>query len=219
MLFFCLNDILKQKEGNKMASVVIHMAVAKRINQKLKRNESKLLLGSIAPDLSKLVGESKKYSHFLDDNNKVNLNKFLAKYKNYLGDDFVLGYYIHLYTDYLWFKYFITEIVDNNKIKKLDGTIVKLNGEMATLYIYNDYTNLNEKLVDKYNLDLNKLNNIKISNIITEIPLDKISLLLEQIKYINENIKRPKSFVFNIDNIDTFIKTSSELILTTLKNI
>lgn len=24
--------------------------------------------------------------------------------------DFVLGYYIHLYTDYLWFKYFMTEI-------------------------------------------------------------------------------------------------------------
>ncbi|MBQ9834205.1 MAG: zinc dependent phospholipase C family protein [Bacilli bacterium] len=202
-----------------MASSIIHMAVAKEMNKNLKKDESKLLLGSIAPDLSKLVGETKKYSHFLDDNNKVDLNKFLAKYKNYLDDDFVLGYYIHLYTDYLWFKYFITEIVNNDKIKKLDGTIVKLNGEMARLYIYNDYTNLNEKLVAQYNLDLNELNNIEVSNIISEIPLEKISLLLEQIKLINENINRPKTFVFNIDNINSFIQTSSELILASLKNI
>lgn len=202
-----------------MASSIIHMAVAKEMNKKLKKDESKLLLGSIAPDLSKLVGETKKYSHFLDDNNKVDLNKFLAKYQKYLNDDFVLGYYIHLYTDYLWFKYFITEIVDNDKIKKLDGTIVKLNGEMARLYIYNDYTNLNEKLVAQYNLDLNELNNIEVSNIINEIPLDKISLLLEQIKIINENINKPKNFCFNIENINNFIETSSELILATLKNI
>lgn len=202
-----------------MASSIIHMAVAKEMNKKLKKDESKLLLGSIAPDLSKLVGETKKYSHFLDDNNKVDLNKFLAKYQKYLNDDFVLGYYIHLYTDYLWFKYFITEIVDNDKIKKLDGTIVKLNGEMARLYIYNDYTNLNEKLVDQYNLDLNELNNIEVSNIINEIALDKISLLLEQIKIINENINKPKNFCFNIENINNFIETSSELILATLKNI
>ncbi|MBQ4583969.1 MAG: zinc dependent phospholipase C family protein [Bacilli bacterium] len=202
-----------------MASSIIHMAVAKEMNKNLKKDESKLLLGSIAPDLSKLVGETKKYSHFLDDNNKVDLNKFLAKYKNYLDDDFVLGYYIHLYTDYLWFKYFITEIDNNDKIKKLDGTIVKLNGEMARLYIYNDYTNLNEKLVDKYKLNLNELNNVEISSIINEIPLDRISLLLEQIKIINENINRPKTFVFNIDNINNFIKTSSELILASLKNI
>ena len=202
-----------------MASSIIHMAVAKEMNKKLKKDESKLLLGSIAPDLSKLIGETKKYSHFLDDNNKVDLNKFLAKYKNYLDDDFVLGYYIHLYTDYLWFKYFITEIDNNDKIKKLDGTIVKLNGEMARLYIYNDYTNLNEKLVDKYKLNLNELNNVEISSIINEIPLDRISLLLEQIKIINENINRPKTFVFNIDNINNFIKTSSELILASLKNI
>ena len=76
-----------------MASSVIHICVANEINKVLKRNDRKLLIGTIAPDISKLIGESKYYSHFLDDidNNIPNLEKFLNKYKYYLDDDFVLG--------------------------------------------------------------------------------------------------------------------------------
>ena len=95
-----------------MASVIIHMAVANEINKTLKRDNNKLLIGSIAPDISKHLGQSKLASHFLHDvNNDVpNINRFLNKYKNHLNDDFVLGYFIHLYTDYFWFKNFIPEI-------------------------------------------------------------------------------------------------------------
>ena len=39
-----------------MASAVIHLCVAKKVNEKLKMNERELLLGSIAPDISKQVG-------------------------------------------------------------------------------------------------------------------------------------------------------------------
>ena len=91
-----------------MASSMIHMAVAKELNDKLKRDSKSILIGSIAPDIAKLIGENKVRSHFEDrDDDIPNLNKFLSKYKVKLDDDFVLGYYIHLYTDYLWFKYFI----------------------------------------------------------------------------------------------------------------
>ena len=90
-----------------MASSVIHICIANEINKTINRDSKKLLIGTIAPDISKLLGETKFYSHFLDNvnNNIPNINKFLEKYSNYLNDDFVLGYYIHLYTDYLWFKY------------------------------------------------------------------------------------------------------------------
>jgi len=39
-------------------------------------------------------------------------------------------------------------------ISKLDGSIVKCNGNMLSLYIYNDYTNLNTRLLDEYNMNL-----------------------------------------------------------------
>ena len=200
-----------------MASAVIHLAVANEINKKLNRDKSQLLIGAIAPDISKFIGEDKTKSHFLKelDSNIPDIESFLKKYKNNLTDDFVMGYFIHLYTDYLWFKYFVSEFYDKPMITKLDGTIVKCSGNMLSLYVYNDYTNLNIKLIDKYNMDLKIFYNQlpKLSNIIEEIPMDKMGLLLSQMGIIIENSKEKKDYIFNIENVEKFIATSVELIL------
>ena len=93
-----------------MASAVIHICVANEINKVLRKDKKQILIGSIAPDLVKRLGMTKKESHFLDNGDDLpNLNRFLLKYFNNFDDDFVLGYYIHLYTDYLWFKYFVPD--------------------------------------------------------------------------------------------------------------
>ena len=42
-----------------MASSMIHIAVAHELNKKLKIDKQKLLIGTIAPDISKLIGENK----------------------------------------------------------------------------------------------------------------------------------------------------------------
>ncbi len=209
-----------------MASSIIHIAVAKEINKVIKRNQNKLLLGSVAPDISKLVGETKLYSHFLEsiDNDVPNIKKFLAKYKDNLNDDFVLGYFIHLYTDYFWFKFFIPEILDNdhNVIKKLNGDLVPLSGEMMIMYIYNDYTNLNIKLIKEYDIDLEFLyneDNKNIKSIIQEIPYDKLEILSNKIIEIVKSSYSYKFLVFNFENIEKFIKTSVELILGEIENI
>ena len=200
-----------------MASAVIHLAVANEINKKLNRDKSQLLIGAIAPDISKFIGEDKTKSHFLKelDSNIPDIESFLNKYKNCLTDDFVIGYFIHLYTDYLWFKYFVTEFYDKPMITKLDGTVVKCSGNMLSLYVYNDYTNLNIKLIDRYNMDLKIFYNQlpKLSNIIEEIPMDKMGLLLSQMGIIIENSKEKKDYIFNIENVEKFITTSVELIL------
>jgi hypothetical protein len=199
------------------------MAVASEINKKLKRNNDRLLIGSIAPDISKHIGETKLKSHFLDSNNTniPNMDKFLDKYKNNLDDDFVLGYYIHLYTDYLWFKYFMPEVYDKDMITKLDGTKVKCVGNMLSQYIYNDYTNLNVKVIDEYNLDLKIFYNEipEFDFIIEEIPMEKISLIINKAGEIIENSKEKKDYVFNIDNIKKFISTSVELIEANLREL
>ena len=128
-----------------MASSVIHICIANEINKTINRDSKKLLIGTIAPDISKLLGETKFYSHFLDNvnNNIPNINKFLEKYGNYLNDDFVLGYYIHLYTDYLWFKYFLPRFANGCYIFNLNGNIQKVSKKELIDYLYNDYTNLN----------------------------------------------------------------------------
>lgn len=206
-----------------MASAIIHMAVANEINKVTKRDNDRVLIGSIAPDISKHIGESKIGSHFLDsdDDSIPNINKFLDKYKDKMNDDFVLGYFIHLYTDLLWFKYFIPEVYENDMIKKLDGTSVKCVGNMLSIYIYNDYSNLNVKLLDEYDMNLQIFYNEppEFENIIQEIPMDKTKLIIDKMSIIIENSKVHKDFIFDIENIKKFISISVELILAELKEL
>jgi len=205
-----------------MASSIIHIAVANEINKVLKRDKTKILIGSIAPDISKIVGENRDISHFIEDGTVVpNMKNFLKKYYNYLYDDFVMGYYIHLYTDYLWSKYFLTEILHDNTIQKKDGTSVKICGNMAKFYIYNDYTNLNIQLIEKYHLDLEIFYEPlpKLKNIITEISMNKLNLLLDKAEIIIANTKKKKNFVFDIKDVSNFIDISTKLILASLEEI
>ena len=198
-----------------MASLIIHIAITNELNKKLKRDKSKILIGTIAPDISKLIGETRLYSHFKDNEETSipNIDKFLKKYKNYLNDDFVLGYYIHLYVDYLWFKYFIPEVTD--------GTKVKCTGNMISTYIYNDYTNLNIEVINRYNLDLKIFYNDipKFKNIIKEIPMDKIDLIVNQTGLIIMNSKKRKEMVINMEHIENFIDLSIKLITSNLRDI
>ena len=200
-----------------MASAVIHIAVAKEINKDLKMNEKELFLGTIAPDISKQLGESKVKSHFLL-NDKTDLpifDKFLDKYKNNLNNPFIMGYYIHLFTDYLWFKYFIPEITNSSDyINVLSGNKIKCTKEEIEKLIYNDYTNLNISLIEEYNLDLSLFyEDIEIPNIkFDEIPLDKLQVIVDQMGIIIENSKKEYTYSFNIDNVKQFIELCKKII-------
>ena len=198
-----------------MASAIIHIAEAKKVNEKLKMNEKELFLGTIAPDLSKHIGQDRKISHFLDDDRLPNLNLFLDKYNNSLNNPFVMGYYIHLFTDYLWFKYFLNEITNlNTSIKLLNGDTIKCSKEELNKLIYNDYTNLNILLIEEYNLDLSLFyEEIEIPKIkFTEIPLDKLQIIVDQMGIIIENSKIEKTYSFNLNNVKQFINTCTDLI-------
>lgn len=200
-----------------MASAVIHIAVAKEINKDLKMNEKELFLGTIAPDISKQLGESKVKSHFLlnDKTDLPILDKFLDKYKNNLNNPFIMGYYIHLFTDYLWFKYFIPEITNSSDyIKVLSGNKIKCTKEEIEKLIYNDYTNLNISLIEEYDLDLSLFyEDIEIPNIkFDEIPLDKLQVIVDQMGIIIENSKKEYTYSFNIDNVKQFIELCKKII-------
>jgi len=201
-----------------MASSIIHICVANEINKKLKKKQSDILIGSIAPDISKHLGKTKKESHFLDaiDEDLPNLDRFLKKYKNNLDNDFVLGYYIHLYTDYLWIKNFIPEFYNGEYIYKLDGTVEQISKDEKIYYIYNDYTNLNVLLIDEYNLDFKIFYNEipKFKNIIKEIPMDKLNVIVEKTGVFIKNAKENDTYyLFNKNIVTKFINFCVDIIL------
>ena len=60
-----------------MASSVIHMVVANEINKKLNRDPRKLLIGTIAPDISKLVGGKKSIFVQIISKENEKINAFI----------------------------------------------------------------------------------------------------------------------------------------------
>lgn len=192
-----------------MASAIIHLCVAKKVNEHLKMNEKELFLGSIAPDISKQIGESKDKSHFLNtkDSDVPNIFSFLEKYKDSLNKPFNMGYFIHLYTDKVWFAEFLKSKLYENCLKLIDGTAINVSYKEKLRLIYNDYTSLNVYLLDQYNLDLSLFYEslvIPDSNI-DEIPLDKLQVLLDQMGLIVMNSTKEKSYVFDEVAINEFI--------------
>lgn len=199
-----------------MASAIIHICVAKKIGEKFNINSTDFLLGSIAPDIAKIIGESKSKTHFIDIKENVpNINLFLSKYQKFLEHPFELGYFIHLYTDKLWYEDFIVDIFSDNSIKLKDGTILTGDNEFIRDIIYNDYTNMNIDLIDKFNLDL-KLFYEEINfdkSFIKEYPVSKIKLLVDKMGVIVANSNSNHTYSLDLGNIEKFINNSANIII------
>lgn len=206
-----------------MASAVIHLAVAEVLEPYLKiTNKKDYYLGSIAPDIAKQIGESKQKSHFLYNERKdvPNIKTFTDKYPNFYKNDFDLGYYIHLFTDKLWFDKFLNSLVQSNSVKLIDGTILNTTPEELRNLIYTDYTNLNIKIIEEYNMDLSLFYEEfqKPNTKIEEIPINKLNILIDKMGVIIENSKREKNYVFDIYLVKQFIEDTKERILQEIKD-
>ena len=196
-----------------MASAVIHLAVAKELEKDLNIKYKKdYYLGSIAPDLAKQIGETKDKSHFIINSPQdiPNINLFVNKYKKFKKNDFELGYFIHLYTDKLWYEDFIPNIESNNSIKLLDGTIMQTTPDQITHMIYSDYTNINIDLIENHNLDLSLFYEEfkKPKTKIDEIPIDKLNILINKMGIIIENSKRERTYTFDTYIVEKFINNA-----------
>jgi len=196
-----------------MASAVIHLAVAKELEKDLNIKYKKdYYLGAIAPDLAKQIGETKDKSHFIINSPQdiPNINLFVNKYKKFKKNDFELGYFIHLYTDKLWYEDFIPNIESNNSIKLLDGTIMQTTPDQITHMIYSDYTNINIDLIENHNLDLSLFYEEfkKPKTKIDEIPIDKLNILINKMGIIIENSKRERTYTFDTYIVEKFINNT-----------
>lgn len=206
-----------------MASAIIHLAVAKVLRPYLDiKNEKDYYLGAIAPDIAKQIGRTKQESHFLynEKEDVPNIKMFTDKYPDFYKKDFDLGYYIHLFTDKIWFDKFLRTLIQSDSLRLIDGTIMRCTGDELTKLIYSDYTNLNIKVIEEYDMDLSLFyEDFQIPDTeITEIPKEKLNILLDKMSIIIENSKEEKNYIFDIYLIKEFIEETKIRILQELKN-
>lgn len=175
-----------------MPSAIIHRTVAKAVLNKINLNytihDTYLYeVGSIAPDSWRNCAtfkdsplpktEKRKYSHFSSSESWLeHYEIFYDKYKDYLNNPFMLGYFVHLITDHIAHKDIIYIKLFKNK-----SDSPNFNKEKSDA--------LNSLLYKEYNLDeLKQLSNEEINSLplMDEFEYDGIN---KTIRYTNGEIK------------------------------
>lgn len=205
-----------------MASIMIHLAIAKKVKDYFAvKKEKDYYLGAIAPDISKQIGESKDKSHFLINttDNIPNIILFIKRYPTFKYNSFNLGYYTHLMTDKLWIEEFLPTFIQDNTIKLLNGSIISTTPEEIENMLYSDFTNMNLRIIDEYEMDLSIFYEefIPPTTQLQEIPIDQLDILLNKMGIIIENSQEEKSYTLDFEAIKTFIENTSKKIIEELK--
>lgn len=231
-----------------MPSLMIHLTVAKKMIKELnlsKKNEELFLLGTIMPDAKmykgsqddieyrKKIQNTKNINHFRSKIDRPlsypDMNLFLKKYKEIVGKDItVFAYFIHLYTDYYYFRYilkgkinFLDEFMKKTNKKntskyiliKKNKEIISANlffGKQNKLSLYKEYDRINPYIIEKYNIKIDKklektLNKLDIK--ITEIKGANIKEEIDNLYEIINNKKKKETLeIFEIEDIYDFIE-------------
>lgn len=212
-----------------MASAIIHIAVAKKVNEVLNVNpENHLLLGAIAPDIAKMVGSERYISHFIDESDKEitsvpNIDNFLSKYKKYLNNPYELGYYIHLLTDVLWFKEYLPNIANEEEyiIYNKEGIPIKYDEDEYSKIIYNDYTNMNIEVVDYYGMDFSLFyENFEYpENHIKEVDEKYFDDVIKKFGELSSAEAKDDTYVMDIERIVHFIEYATVYCLDEIRKL
>ena len=121
-----------------MAGYVIHLIIAEeylRKTDEVIKNKDEFIKGVIYPDSVKIKGETHYSPYYSSD---VNLYDFVKDNFDKLDQDFYKGYFLHLLTDFLFYK----------------KHFVLPKAGIATEIIHNDYDILNNELLEKYKIDI-----------------------------------------------------------------
>lgn len=120
-----------------MPSWSIHLALAKKISDRLNLDKDLFLYGNLIPDVDCNGNISRKQTHYYESDlffpfcnkaRKIDIDLFLKDYKEKLSNHLILGYYSHLLTDNYYNEIAYSKwVTDKNKnpigIKLKDNTI------------------------------------------------------------------------------------------------
>lgn len=197
----------------------IHLEVGKRVANNIKFNEKDyefFMLGNILPDINnRYIVEnikkqiSHKVTHF-DYNNKTHEN-FFNIYKEKISEPIVLGYYVHLFTDYIWNNDFYTSIV-GTEFEKLDKDTLR---ELKQ----SDFRNYNNLYVDNQLIINNLDESAEKTKIINEVNLNKDDLI-DTINYLKGKIFYDTEYSFYSEEyLNNLLEYTIKTITNELNNI
>lgn len=112
-----------------MPSWSIHLAIAKKVNDKLNLDKDLFYYGNLLPDVDKGTPISRDEAHY--DNHTIpfpncpkehmiDIDLFLKDYKENLSNPLILGYYCHLLVD----NFYNNEIYSNKWIQDANNNII-----------------------------------------------------------------------------------------------
>lgn len=212
---------------------IMHLAIVKRVNNLLKGDLDKLMIGVLLPNLTTYDHD---ISHFRKDGIVSDIDVFLDKYRSNLKNDVMLGYFIHLLIDNYFKNFFNTQIITYDEEKNVTGYIfngVQKSANLETIMklIKEDYASYNTYLLDKSLVDKFVSDEcVKSFVAFDECNIDA-SVLYDQIIHINMDIdkgskksffKRFKSYKFKVlprDMYDDLMDKCVEDIVERLKRV
>lgn len=167
----------------------IHLAVAKKVNEKLKLDQDQIMLGSILPDVSEEKDHS--ISHYQSGEKDIeglaNPDLFVADNRENLDNPIIIGMLIHILTDRFYnnymFKTFYIYDNDGNGIGlRMKNKEIMMDGEKRKqykhreLWLYDKWL-LNHNYIEKFK-DLNCADKVINTNTAT-FDKDKIKKYIE----------------------------------------
>ena len=174
----------------------IHLGVCTEVNKKFNLDKDLVLFGSILPDLL-----DRRYSHYYDGY-LPNIESFINKYKDNINNPIIIGYYIHLLTDYYYNEYiysncFVYKDKELIGVKLLNGDLISSNDfKYCRRVKQDDFKNYGNYLINsdliEYPINYNKIYD-SIKELDFNIDLDNIK---DKVNYF----KSDKYFEYNIFN-------------------
>lgn len=178
-----------------MPSIAAHMAVCNTVSKQLNIDNNEFIKGNILPDIIDMN----------DSHKKIECNNYLIPDLSYFKNNYdlsnmlYLGYYVHLLLD----KYFLDYFLKNSS--NLNAFIDKT--------IYNEYTTINYKIINEFELDVTKL-----KEVLVDFSVDiKDDVLDHNLQCLSSTTMGDTTYL-NFDDFSKFLYDISIVISEEIKN-
>ncbi len=189
------------------------------------------LTGCLAPDIAKADKILKNEGHYRNLGNELykspDIKKFATRYAERLSEDFIIGYFCHLYADMVFASVYLPSIAkpldssykfSNTKDAKFvkilkSNNIIPVSAFLSEIGIYDDYTKTNKSLIRTFNVPTDIKYSLKDPRMF-EIDNSKLCMINDEVgkyigKYATEPIIKGDTLAIDIQGYSEFIEKFS----------
>lgn len=211
-----------------------HLLIANKLLKKIKINENLFLFGNILPDVQDgylVKGISNIQPHeenHYDFNSKRVYENFYDIYCKKMDNPIIIGYLIHLITDFLWNDMFYNEkcVKENGNLVGVinkDRKLIKANKKELREYKQKEFRIFQEYIYKNYNMKLPKfsLDISRNANIIENININNedVKKVVDYIKQtqIDSKNEKTETQIFTIEELEKQIDNTVDFVYSFLK--